>query len=132
MQVIMKQTKHSFNLMNQFLKVASGWFAASRRNYTVAQEEYLIVDGLVWTRQRSRLLRLSVDAAKQGWCYKANSYIGKLALDFGLNTYNLTLPLCEAMVNFGYSDQEIKLLSNWINGYRTGINNFIQTNKYTS
>ena len=127
----MIQTRNSSKFWNQLMRATSGWFSTAKECYTVAQDNYLILDGLVWTIDRSRLLRMAVDAAKQGWCNKANAYIGELALKFGLNTYSLTLPLSTAMANFGYSDQEIKLLSSWINGYRTGINNYIQNNQYT-
>lgn len=126
----MKQSRNSSSLWNQLIRVTSDWFTAPKSNYIIAQDDYLILEGLVWTKERSRLLRMSIDAAKQGWCNKANAYIGDLALSFGLDTYNLFLPLSVAMTYFGYSDQEIKLLNKWINGYRTGINNYIQINKY--
>lgn len=127
----MIQTINTSSLWNQILRVTSSWFTTYKSNYAVVEDDYLIFDslGLVWTKERSRLLRMSVEAAKQGWCNKANAYIGELAFEFGLDTYNLTSPLSESMQYFGYSEQEIKLIRNWINGYRTGINNYIQTNK---
>lgn len=125
----MIQAIHSFYFWNLFVRRTSDWFASAKQNYTIAQDEYLILGGLVWDRQRSRLLRMAIDAAKQGWCYKANAYIGELALNFGLDTYSLPCPLSKAMIYFGYSDQEIQMLMNWISGYRTGIKEYIQTHK---
>lgn len=127
-EVIMVQTRIHPSLWNHFLKMASTWFT-SKTNYTVAQYDNLIIDGLIWNKSRSRLLRMSIEAAKQGWCYKANAYIGELALQFGLDTYTLVRPLQIAMISFGYSDQEVNLLNNWIKMYRTGINEYILTNK---
>ena len=128
----MVQSKAVSNLWNQIVRATSVWLMPDKKSYSVSVDNYLMLEGLVWNKARSRLLRMAVEAAKQGWCNKANAYIGELALDFGIDTYSLTFPLSVAMTYFGYSDQEIKLLLNWINGYRTGINNYIQTNKYIS
>lgn len=120
---------HPFSLWNLFVRMISDRFASAKQNYTIAQDDFLILDGLVWDRQRSRLLRMAVEAAKQGWCNKANAYLGELAVKFGLDTYGLPDPLHKAMIYFGYSDQEIHMLTNWIRGYRTGIKEYIQTLK---
>ena len=127
----MVQAIHSFYLGSLFVRIISDWFASAKQNYTIAQDDYLIIDGLVWDRQRIRILRMAVEAARQGWCYKANAYLGELALNFGLDTYSLPDSLNKAMIYFGYSDREIQMLTNWINGYRTGIKEYIQTHKNT-
>lgn len=125
----MVQAIHSFSLWNLFARITSNWFGSSDRDLAIAHDDYLILDGFVWDRQRSRLLRMAVEAAKQGWCNKANAYLGELAVKFGLDTYGLPDPLHKAMIYFGYSDQEIHMLTNWIRGYRTGIKEYIQTLK---
>lgn len=125
----MVQAIHSFSLWNLFARITSNWFGSSDRDLAIAHDDYLILDGFVWDRQRSRLLRMAVEAAKQGWCYKTNAYIGELTIAFGLDTYSLPRPLSAAMSHFGYSDQDIMLLNNWINGYRTGIKEYIQVHK---
>lgn len=125
----MVQAIRSFYFWDLFVRMTSDWFASAKQNYTIAQDDFLILDGLIWDRQRSRLLRMAVEAAKQGWCDKANAYLGELALKFGLDTYSLSNSLNKAMIYFGYSDQEIQMLTNWIRGYRTGIKEYIQTLK---
>ena len=125
----MLQTMYPFSLWNLFARMTSDWFASAKRNYTIAQDDYLILGGLVWDKQRSLLLKMAVEAAKQGWCNKANAYLGELALSFGLDTYRLPAPLYKAMIYFGYSDQEIQMLTNWIHGYRTGIKEYIKIHK---
>lgn len=127
----MKQTRNSSNLWNQFVNLTSSWLTPKKSNYVIAHDGSLIIGGLVWTPQRSSLLRMSIDAVKQCWCNKANTYLGELALSFGLDTYSLMTPLSIAMSYFGYPENDINLLGRWISGYRTGINYYILTNKYS-